>query len=100
MGREVREKGFDFQLAKRGRVFPLVTVTMETQKLNDPMAVGLLGRPGSSEANASCPEIDRAAFDLVGRGSTVYHPKSAYYTAQRRLCSCLRVRPAGDKVLP
>ena len=47
MGGEIGEKGLDFQLAQSGRVSPLVADTMETQELNDPMAVGLLRRQGA-----------------------------------------------------
>jgi hypothetical protein len=49
---------------------------------------------------ASCLEIDRAAFDLLGRRAAVYRPTSACYTAHRHICNFLRGLSASDKMLP
>ena len=49
MGREVGTKRLDFRFAQHSWVFPLVAVTVKTEELNDPMAVGLLRRQGVVE---------------------------------------------------
>ena len=95
----MREECFDLALAQVDWMSPLVACVMEMQELNDPMAVGLLRRQGVVQGSHLVAKLIQQLLASAPWIRTLIAFNSRTIRRMRRLCRCLRMTLAGDKLL-